>query len=160
MATIDQLPLWLRASLKIYPWRRVDPVPCSPLKKPISESRVALVTTAGFVPEGDVPFDKSIRGGDYSYRVISADTNLQTLAEFHRSESFDHAGIEQDRNLAFPLERLRELARAGEIGGVAPHHLSFMGSITAPGRLMKRTAPNAARLLVENKVDIALLVPV
>lgn len=160
MATIGQLPLWLRASLKIYPWRRVDPVPCSPLKKPISESRVALVTTAGFVPEGDLPFDKSIKGGDYSYRVIPADTNIQTLAEFHRSESFDHAGIEKDRNLALPLERLRELARAGEIGELAPHHLSFMGSITAPGRLIKRTAPEAARLLVENKVDIALLVPV
>ncbi len=66
MATIDQLPLWLRASLKIYPWRRVDPVPCSPLKKPLSESRVALVTTAGFVPEGEVPFRQMHRGGDYS----------------------------------------------------------------------------------------------
>jgi len=47
-----------------------------------------------------------------------------------------------------------------EIGEVAPRHFSFMGSLTAPGRLIKQTAPAAADLLVEDQVDIALLVPV
>jgi D-proline reductase (dithiol) PrdB len=160
MATLDDLPLWLRATLKAYPWRRIDPVPLAPLRKPIAESRVALVTTAGLVPAGQAPFDEGIKGGDCSCRVISADTDVSTLGEFHRSESFDHSGINEDRNVAFPLDRLRELARAGEIAEVAPRHLSFMGSITAPGRLMKRTAPEAGDLLVEDQVDIALLVPV
>ncbi len=160
MARIDDLPLWLRATLKVYPWRRVDPVPCAPLRRPIAKSRVALVTTAGLVSAGERPFDESIKGGDYSYRLVAADNNVQALGEFHRSESFDHAGIAKDRNVALPLDRLHELARSGEIGKVAPRHLSFMGSITAPGRLVKRTAPEAARLLVEDEVDIALLVPV
>jgi D-proline reductase (dithiol) PrdB len=97
---------------------------------------------------------------DCSFRVISGDADVQRLGEFHRSESFDHAGIALDRNLAFPLDRLRELANGGEIGDVARRHLSFMGSITAPGRLIRHTAPEAARLLVEDHVDIALLVPV
>jgi hypothetical protein len=35
-----------------------------------------------------------------------------------------------------------------------------MGSITAPGRLVRRTAPQAASCLVDDRVDIALLVPV
>jgi hypothetical protein len=35
-----------------------------------------------------------------------------------------------------------------------------MGSITAPARLTKRSAPAAARLLVADEVDVALLVPV
>jgi D-proline reductase (dithiol) PrdB len=159
MASIDDLPLWLRATLKVYPWRRVDPVPCAPLRKPVTKSRVALVTTAGLVPAGEPPFDRGIRGGDYSYRVISAATDVQTLGEFHRSESCDHSGIAQDRNVAFPLERLHELARDYEIGEVAPRHLSFMGSITAPGRLATRAAPEAAQLLVDDGVDIVLLVP-
>jgi len=73
---------------------------------------------------------------------------------------FDHAGIRQDPNLAFPLDRLRELAALGRIGSVAPRHLSFMGSITAPGRLIRDTAPEAARLFVEDGVQAALLVPV
>ncbi len=35
-----------------------------------------------------------------------------------------------------------------------------MGSITAPGRLMRETAPEAARWLVDDGVDVAILVPV
>jgi hypothetical protein len=35
-----------------------------------------------------------------------------------------------------------------------------MGSITAPGRLVKRTLPEAADVLVRDQVDVALAVPV
>jgi D-proline reductase (dithiol) PrdB len=160
MARISDLPLLLRTFLRAYPWRRVDPVPSARLGKPLEHCRVALVTTAGLVPPGAAPFDPHVKGGDFSYRVIAGGTDVQTLVEHHRSESFDHAGILEDANLAFPLDRLRELAEAREIGEVAPRHLSFMGSITAPGRLVSRTAPEAARLLVEDHVDVALLVPV
>jgi len=155
-----ELSLALRALLRTYPWRRIDPVPCTVLRKPLAECRVAIVTSAGLVPPGDAPFDESVRGGDTSYRVIPGDIEVQRLAEHHRSASFDHAGIERDRNLALPLDRLREMAASGEIGSTAPRHLSFMGSITAPGRLTWRNAPDAARLLVEDHVDVALLVPV
>jgi D-proline reductase (dithiol) PrdB len=160
MARISDLPLWLRIFLKAYPWRRIDPVPVARLEKPLRACRVALVTTAGLVPPGDAPFDDRVKGGDCSYRVIPGDADVRKLGEHHRSESFDHAGILEDANLAFPLDRLRELALSGEIGEVAPRHLSFMGSITAPGRLTSRTAPEAAQLLVEDQVDVALLVPV
>ena len=160
MARIADLPLWLRAVLGTYPWRRIEPVPAAPLRKPLSRCRVALVTTAGLVPPGEPPFDEKVRGGDASVRVIGAGADLGRLEEHHRSSSFDHAGIEQDRNLALPLDRLRELAEALVIGEVAPRHLSFMGSITAPGRLVRDTAPPAASLLQEDGVDVALLVPV
>lgn len=160
MAAQAELPLWLRVVLKAYPWRRVDPLPCARLAKPLAACRVALVSSAGLVPPGAAPFDAGIKGGDFSYRVIDAGADVQTLGDFHKSTSFDHAGIERDRNLALPLDRLRELAAGGEIGEVAPRHLSFMGSITAPGRLRKRTAPEAAALLVADAVDVALLVPV
>ena len=66
MSTFDELPLWLRTTLTVYPWRRIDPVPCAALSKPVAEARVALVTTAGLVPDGQPPFDESIKGGDYS----------------------------------------------------------------------------------------------
>jgi D-proline reductase (dithiol) PrdB len=160
MARISDLPLWLRAVLTVYRWRRIDPVPLARPTKPLPACRVALVTTAGLVPPGDAPFDGAIKGGDFSYRVIRGDVRVSALAEHHRSESFDHAGILADANLAFPLDRLRELVAGGEIGEVAPRHLSFMGSITAPGRLVSRTAPEAAELLVADRVDVALLVPV
>jgi len=160
MATIDDLPLWIRAALKLYRWRRIAPTPIATLVKPLSECRVALVTTAGLVAAGDIPFDEGVRGGDWSFRVIAGDVDVRTLGEFHRSESFDHGGIEADRNVGFPLDRLRELVADGTIGEVAPRHLSFMGSITAPNRLVQRSAPEAAELLVNDEVDLALLVPV
>ena len=47
-----------------------------------------------------------------------------------------------------------------DIGSVNRRHLSFMGSIPAPGRLIRDSAPAAAQLLVEDRVDAALLVPV
>ena len=65
-----------------------------------------------------------------------------------------------DVNVVFPIDSLKVLVAAGEIGDVAPRHLSFMGSITAPTRLVRESAPAAADLLVADQVDIALLVPV
>lgn len=64
MAAIADRPLWLRATLKVYPWRRVTPTPLARLAKPISSCKVALVTTAGLVAAGGVPFDQTVRGGD------------------------------------------------------------------------------------------------
>ena len=134
---IPKESLGLRAFLKVYSWRKVDPVPHSRLTKPTSECRVALVSSAGLVVPGDDPFDLSIRGGDFSHRVIPDIANVGDLEEHHRSRSFDHSGIEVDRNLAMPLDRLHELAAIGRIGESANRHISLMGSITAPGRLVR-----------------------
>ena len=160
MVETRNLSVGLRAFLKTYPWRRIDPVPRSSLSKPISECKVGLVSSAGFVVPGEEPFSGSVRGGDYSFRVIPSDVEVQSLEEHHRSESFSHAGVEADRNMGLPLDRLHELAAAGEIGSVAPRHISVMGSITAPNRYVKRTLPVIADLLVEDHVEIALMVPV
>lgn len=160
MATLDELPLRYRIFVKTYRWRRIDPVPFTPLGKPLAEARVALVTSAGLSVPSDRLFDETIRGGDWSYRVIPDDVDLGSLVESHRSDAFDHAGIERDRNLALPVERLHELAAEGVIGSVNRRHLSFMGSVTAPGRLVKFSAPEAAELFIEDEVDVALLVPV
>jgi D-proline reductase (dithiol) PrdB len=160
MAEVSDLPLRYRLLMRTYPWRRIDPVPLARLAKPLGACRVALVTTAGLVPPGERPFDPGVKGGDFSFRIVDSDADVRRLEEHHRSDAFDHAGVLRDPNVAFPLDRLRELAASGEIGDVAPRHLSFMGSITALGRLASRTAPEAARLLVEDRVDVALLFPV
>jgi len=160
LGDLSEFPLKYKLFLKAYPWRRIDPVPWAPLRKPLEDSRAALVSSAGLVRPGQEPFDDSIRGGDYSFREIPADTDVSTLMDTHRSDLYDHSGLRQDPNLAFPLERLGELVGSGRIGSLNRRHLSFMGSITAPGRLVKKTAPAAVRKLVEDDVDIALLVPV
>jgi len=160
MVETRKLSNGLRAFLKTYPWQRIDPVPVASLQKPISQSRVALVSSAGFVVPGDEPFSDSARGGDSSFRMIPGDTNIQSLEDHHDSKSFSHAGVEADRNMGLPLYRLHELVLAGKIGSVAPRHFSVMGSITTPGKFVSRTLPVIADLLVEDHVDVALMVPV
>ena len=160
MPQLSELGFALRTFLRAYRWRRLDPVPAAELRRPLDRCRVALVSSAGLVMPGDAPFDEAVRGGDWGYRLIAGDADVGRLEEHHRSDSFDHAGIEADRNVALPLDRLRELRERGEIGAVAPRHVSLMGSITAPGRLVKRTAPAVAEIFAADDVDVALLVPV
>ena len=160
MGDTIEFSLTVRLFLMAYQWRKIDPVPWTPLKKPLSRSKLALVSSAGLVLPDQPHFDEAIKGGDPSFREIPSGADVKTLVETHRSESFDHTGLEEDPNVAFPIDRVRELAAAGRIGSVNHRHLSCMGSITAPGRLIVNTAPPAARLLVEDGVDAALLVPV
>jgi D-proline reductase (dithiol) PrdB len=160
VGSLDDFPVHYRLFLRAYRWRRIDPVPWSPLSKPLAECRLALVSSAGFVLPAQKGFDSAPPGGDYSFREIPSDTAVSSLVDCHRSDAFDHAAMRRDPNLAFPIDRVRELAQRGRVGSVAPRHISFMGSISAPGRLVRDTAPEAARRLVADQVDVALLVPV
>jgi len=159
VATLSDLSLKNRLIMATYRYRRVEPVPFVFNPRPLAEARVALVTSgAVHLPEQE-PFDASIRGGDFSFREIPLDVDVQRLEVAHKSDAFDQTGFLEDRNLGFPLDRLREMASSGEIGSLNGRHLSFMGSITAPGRLIAETAPRAAELLAGDGVDVALLIP-
>ena len=160
MGELKEFPLKYRIFLKTYRWRRIDPVPRSQLNKSLAESRLVLISSAGIVAAEQKPFDNSIRGGDPSIREISSDIDVSTLLETHRSDAFDHTGIRQDPNLAFPADRLREMAAAGRIGSLNSRYMSIMGSVTAPGRLIKKTIPRVVPKLIEDQVDAALLIPV
>lgn len=160
MAKLSDLKLKYRLFMEVYPYRRFNWLPGARLEKPLSTARIAVVTTAAFFRPDQAPFDGAIRGGDFSYREIPADTDLAALRTGHKSDAFDHSGIESDKNLALPLDRLRELAVEGLIGGVGPRHFSFMGSITAPARLVNATAPEVAQRLLEDHTDAVLLTPV
>lgn len=160
MGELSEFPLATRLFLKTYQWRRIEPVPWTFLSKPLAQCRLGLISSAGFVGPSDIPFDVTIRGGDSSFREIPGDIQVSRLREHHRSEAFDHQGLAADPNLAFPIDRLRDLVKRGRLGGLNRRHLSFMGSITAPRRLQRDVLPLAARLFEEDGVDVALLVPV
>lgn len=160
MAELADLPLSVRLFVRGYRWRRIDPVPFARPRRALAESRLALVSSAGMVAPGQEPFDETVRGGDWSWREIPADLPPGELRECHRSESWDHRGVARDANLALPLDRVREMEAAGEIGSVNRRHFSIMGSITAPGRLLRDTTPEIVAGCLSDEVDVALLVPV
>jgi D-proline reductase (dithiol) PrdB len=92
------------------------------------------------------------------FRIIPGDTPASDLVMSHTSTNFDRTGFQQDWNVVFPLDRLRELAAAGVIGSVANQHYSFMGA--ADPRIMEPAARRLAALLRQDHVDAAVLVPV
>lgn len=159
MASLSDLSLKHRLFMATYRYRALDPVPFARPRKPLADARVALVTTGAVFLPSQPPFDTSVKSGDSSFREIPSDTAVETLGIAHKSDAFDQAGFRKDRNLGFPLDRLREMAARGEFGTLNGRALSFMGSITAPGRLVKETAPAAAALFEEDGVDVAFLVP-
>jgi D-proline reductase (dithiol) PrdB len=159
VARLSDLSLKNRLFMSTYRYRTLDPVPFASPRKPLSAARVAIVTTGGLHAPGQPPFDGSVKGGDVSFRELPGDVDCSTLVCAHKSDAFDQTGFSKDRNIGFPIERLREMAARGEIGTLNGRHLSFMGSITAPGRLLAETAPRGAELLAADGVDVALLVP-
>ena len=78
---------------------------------PLSERRVAIVTSAGLHRVGDPAFATV----DLSYRVIPGTTRADELTMTHSSVHFDRTGFREDVNVVFPIDRLRELASQGVI---------------------------------------------
>jgi D-proline reductase (dithiol) PrdB len=121
---------------------------------PLRDRRVAIVTTSGVHARGDRPFAI----GATDYRVIPGDTPAAKLLMSHVSVNFDRSGFQEDINVVFPVDRLRELASGGEIGSVSDFHYSFMGA--APIRGFEPKARELAALLKKDRVDAVLLTPV
>ena len=55
---------------------------------------------------------------------------------------------------------MRELLDQGRFGSLARRYLSFMGSVTAPGRMIRDIIPLARDNFLEQGVEAALLIPV
>lgn len=122
---------------------------------PIEKARVAIVTTAGLQHPGD----KGWRPQDPSFTTW--ETEDQEVNMRHLSPNFDRSGIVADLNVAYPVDRLKEMAAEGVIGSVAPRHLSFMGAQDdTMSTIRMDTGPAAAKLLKDDGVDVVLLTPV
>jgi D-proline reductase (dithiol) PrdB len=135
------------------------PPPWTSLQKPLSVCTVAMVTTAGVHRKEDQPFNMADQEGDPTYRVIPRGTPQSDLCITH--DYYDHRDADKDVNIVFPLDRLEESAREGEIGGVAPWHYSFMGHIDGRhiSSLLTDTAPQVAQRLKREQVDAVILTP-
>ena len=156
MPRLDQLSEIHRKSALLFPCLEHDDSPWAPMQKPLSLSKIAMVSTAGLLLRGDRLF----QGGDPSYRVIPSDAKTGDVILSHVSIAFDYTGIYRDLNLAFPLDRLRELAQQGKVGSLAESYYSFMGAQRDPKRIIEETGPEAAALMRDEGVDLVLLAPV
>lgn len=123
----------------------------------LREAKVAIVTTAGLKPAGEVALWQPTDG---SFTVLPSDARDVQLAHF--SPNFDRSGFAADLNVVYPVDRLEEMAAAGEIGAVADRHLSFMGAQfdATFSTILLDSGPAAAKTLLDQDVDVVLLTPI
>lgn len=141
-----------------YNYAHYSDAPFTPLAQPLSEARVALLTTAApFQPDkGDQSARAPYNAAAKFYEVYSGDTALDhDVRVSHVGVDRDH--LSDDQNCWFPLPALRRAAAAGRIGGLAAR---FHGVPT--NRSQRHTlsvdAPEAVRRCREDGADVAILV--
>jgi D-proline reductase (dithiol) PrdB len=153
MARLDRLSPIDREHLPKLPCPTFEKTPWTTCP-PLDGLRLALVSTAGLHRKEDRPFLL----GAVDYRIIPEDTPADRLVMSHASTNFDRTGFQQDWNVVFPIDRLRELVEEKVIGSLAEYHYSFMGA-TDPVP-MEPTARELARIMMKDGVEAILLMPV
>ena len=145
---------------KPYQWAHFEDIPFSRLSKPLSECRVALVSTSDVAVsnangEGRDKSDELLVGNAYS---IPTNTPVERL--FSRQEHFDQQETHlDDVNSYFPVTRLQEKVQQGRINSMAPrcHGVYTAYSQT---KTLESDAPEVLKRCREDEVDIAVLTPV
>jgi hypothetical protein len=143
-----------------YRWAHYTSAPFQPLKKPLKQSRVALITTAApFDPaKGDQGPGAKYNGGAKFYSVYEGDASKQhDLRISHIAYDRVHTSA-KDSGTWFPLPQLQRLVQEGQIGDVAPR---FFGAPTNRSHrvTIDTDAPEILARCRADKVDAAVLVP-
>lgn len=128
-----------------------------PLAKPLAESRVALVSSAGVHLDDQPAFHIETVAGDPTHRVIPDDVDMTRLRFTHTH--YDTKSAERDPNVVFPLDRLHEAVSDGRIGSTSPVHIGLMGFNPDPSEIADVTAPTVVDLLTSAEVDVVVMVP-
>ena len=156
---ISRFPSLAKKLIDAYkPWESED-IPWTPIKKPLYECKVALITTAGVHLKTQPPFDMIDSDGDPTFREIESSVAMNDLMITH--DYYNHSDADKDINIVFPIQRLREFIEEGTIGSLANICYSFMGHIDGhhiPTLIHNSTPAIIKRLKVEG-VDVVLLTP-
>jgi hypothetical protein len=143
-----------------YRWAHFVEVPFTPLTKPLSEARVALITTAApYQPgAGDQGPGAKYNAAAKFYAVYSGSTaSIPDLRISHVGYDRVHTTARDPRTW-LPLAGLQEAAKAGRIGALTPR---FHGAPTNRSQRVttETDAPELLRRCREDGADVAVLVP-
>ncbi len=121
-------------------------VPFTPFEGDLKRATVALVTAGGVHLKEQEPFNTADELGDLTFRVIPDDADTSQLMVSHHH--YDHRDADQDINVVFPIDALRDLETEGFVGGVAKKHIGYMGYTMQLKAMYEGTAPEIA-----NEID-------
>lgn len=132
--------------------------PFTALSKPLSESKVAIITSAGLYKKEEQPFDTEALLGDTTFRKIHKKDDLTTLDIAHTH--YDHQFIKEDINTVYPMKHLETLVSDNTIGSLSDTHYSFCGFVLDTEQLIAETAEGILQELKADNVEAVLLAPV
>ena len=133
-------------------------VPLAELRKPLSKARLTLISSCGVHAKTDSPLDVCHPFGDFRFRRVPSRLRHQDLI-IHQLK-YPHDDADVDINVIFPIERLRELASKGVLGGLTENFFSFIGYNMDPEKFERTVAHDIAEAVVtEERADAALLAP-
>ena len=148
----------LYASQPAYRWASFDPdsepPPWTPITKPLSSLRIALIASGGVHHKDQEPFHFR---NDTSLREIAIGSDAADLRVSHFG--YDIRDAQLDPGCVLPLGALRELAAEGVIGSVVDPALSFMGGIYSTRLVSEEVAPGFLDFVLRQQADLAYLVP-
>ena len=153
MARLEDIPEPTRTAVRDIPCPSFDTAPFVSGPK-LAERRVAIVSSAALIHRGDKPF----AFGSGEYRAVPSSWPNADILMSHVSINYDRAGFQRDINVAYPIDRLRDLAADGTIASVAETHYTVMGS-TDPAA-MEASADRIAAALHADRVNAVVLAPV
>ena len=136
---------------------KADFVPLARLSKPVFQTRLTFVSSAGIQPKGTMPFDVVHPVGDFSFRRVPSASRVSDL-EIHQIK-YPTTGALKDLNVIFPIERLQELTAQGVIGELTPNFFSFIGYQMDPERFERTLAEDIADAVAADGAEAALLCP-
>ena len=145
---------------KPYQWAQHEDVPFTPLKKPLSECNVGLLTTSELAIHYDQEREENpIREqGFRSVYAIPADTATEKL--YSRTSSYDsYATHLDDVNSFFPLDRMREALADGRIAS-CPERFCGAYNNYSQKKVLNEEAPATLAFCREDNVDAMIMVPV
>ena len=130
-------------------------IPYTPFENRLDKAIVALISSAGVHMKSQEPFDLKDERGDCSFRIIPGDASASDL--MITNPHYDHSDADRDINTVFPIEILRALVAAGQLGGVAEKMIGLIGRSTQLKRIQDDTAVKIATEIERSSANAALL---
>ena len=123
--------------------------------KPLAESRLGMISTAGTYVQGQVAYYYK---DDTGVRAIPNDTPMDKIRFSHIMENY-LVEARQDPATVFPSEVLASLSADGVIGELADNYYSCMGGIYSQQRVIAELIPRLTQAIDTEEIDLLLLVP-
>jgi len=154
------LRAWVRTSIPDEEFKGY--IPWTPIPKPLNQTTIALVTSAGISLKSGPPFDmerekREPLWGDRSYRAIPRGTTEREIDVNHLHINTNY--IKQDINVILPLIRMAEFEKEGIIGRLASTAYSFYGFQWQNNDFLKEAIEPISKLMKAEKVEAVLLTP-